>query len=381
VQSVFDVEDDGDEKATTIMGFETELSANEARVLHSLVRWPNLSDQAIHSRINMKKSTFSSIKTRLKEQNYYDRYYVPNFPKIGFELFSVFFGKLNRYTTAEERMRVAKDLLESFVEDFYIISENNVGFNFSVSENLTEHEKNLERFFETYIINNFLSRAGMETLYYPFEISKIYSFMDYETIIAKIFGFNSEEFGNRMTIPTGNVKKFKLTRAERKVLVGLVEYPEESDTLIAEKIGVSRNTVANAKRKFLKKEIAFPRVVPNLNKLGLKCLSFRYYKFSSRLDDKTKREIAENIREIMAPHFYVTKSLDGVSLSAHINDEHYNKAEDELSEYLMKNDFLAEDQVSFKLNIEEMDLIKEYNFLPLVMKRLGFKTSTSISDQ
>ncbi|NDB30488.1 hypothetical protein EB151_13195, partial [archaeon] len=198
MQSVFDVEDDGDEKATTIMGFETELSANEARVLHSLVRWPNLSDQAIHSRINMKKSTFSSIKTRLKEQNYYDRYYVPNFPKIGFELFSVFFGKLNRYTTAEERMRVAKDLLESFVEDFYIISENNVGFNFSVSENLTEHEKNLERFFETYIINNFLSRAGMETLYYPFEISKIYSFMDYETIIAKIFGFNSEEFGNRM---------------------------------------------------------------------------------------------------------------------------------------------------------------------------------------
>ena len=156
MQSVFDVEDDGDEKATTIMGFETELSANEARVLHSLVRWPNLSDQAIHSRINMKKSTFSSIKTRLKEQNYYDRYYVPNFPKIGFELFSVFFGKLNRYTTAEERMRVAKDLLESFVEDFYIISENNVGFNFSVSENLTEHEKNLERFFETYIINNFL---------------------------------------------------------------------------------------------------------------------------------------------------------------------------------------------------------------------------------
>ena len=123
----------------------------------------------------------------------------------------------------------------------------------------------------------------METLYYPFEISKIYSFMDYETIIAKIFGFNSEEFGNRMTIPTGNVKKFKLTRAERKVLVGLVEYPEESDTLIAEKIGVSRNTVANAKRKFLKKEIAFPRVVPNLNKLGLKCLSFRYYKFSSRI--------------------------------------------------------------------------------------------------
>ena len=50
-----------------------ELSQNEARVLHSLVKWPNLTDQAIHSEIGMKKSTFSSIKTRLKENGYYNR--------------------------------------------------------------------------------------------------------------------------------------------------------------------------------------------------------------------------------------------------------------------------------------------------------------------
>ena len=59
-----------------------QLSQNEARVLHSLVRWPNLSDQAIHSEIGMKKSTFSSIKARLREHDYYRRYYIPNFPLI-----------------------------------------------------------------------------------------------------------------------------------------------------------------------------------------------------------------------------------------------------------------------------------------------------------
>jgi len=329
----------------------------------------------------MKKSTFSSIKTRLKEQNYYDRYYVPNFPKIGFELFSVFFGKLNRYTTPEERMRISKDLLESFVEDFYIASENNIAFNLSVSENLTEHEKNLERFFEVYIINNFLSRRGMDTVYYPFALSNIYSFMDYETIIAKIFGFQSESYENRMTIPNGPVKKFKLTRAERKVLVGLVEYPEESDTLIAEKIGVSRNTVANAKRKFLKKEITFPRVVPNLNELGLESLNFSYYKFSPRIKKDKRDEIAENIRQIMSPHFLITKALDGVSISAHINDKHYNEVHDELNDYLVKNDYLLENVVSYKLDISEINTIKEYDFLPMVIKRLGFDSDKPIADQ
>ncbi|MHA2504032.1 MAG: helix-turn-helix transcriptional regulator [Candidatus Kariarchaeaceae archaeon] len=372
---------EGDEIAHTIGGFTTELSSNEARVLHSLVRWPNLSDQAIHSRINMKKSTFSSIKTRLKDQNYYDRYYVPNFPKIGFELFSVFFGKLNRYTTIEERLRIAKDTLESFVEDFYIASENNVAFNLSVTENLTEHEKNLEKFFEIYIINNFLSRTGMERVYFPFELSKIYSFMDYETIIAKIFGFQSEGYEKRMTIPSGPMKKFKLTRAERKVLVGLVEYPEESDTLIAERIGVSRNTVANAKRKFLKKEITFPRVVPNLQELGLNLINFNYYKFSPKIQDSQRAEIAENIREIMSPHFYVTKALDGVSVSAHISEDHFREVRDELNDYLQSKEYLIEDPISYQLKLDNISIIKQYDFLPMVMKILGFDNDKPVADQ
>ncbi len=39
--------------------------------------------------------------------------------------------------------------------------------------------------------------------------------------------------------------------------MGLVEFPEESDTFIAEKVNVSRNTVANAKKKFHKQGIVF----------------------------------------------------------------------------------------------------------------------------
>jgi len=205
--------------------------------------------------------------------------------------------------------------------------------------------------------------------------------MDYETIIAKIFGFQSEPYKDRMTIPSGPIKKFKLTRAERKVLVGLVEYPEESDTLIAEKIGVSRNTVANAKRKFLKKEITFPRVVPNLNELGLQYLNFSYYKFSPRIDRKKRNEIAENVRMIMSPHFYVTKALDGMSLSAHINEDHFKEVKDELQDYLSKNDFLIEDPLCYKLDIRNINIIKEFDFLPMIMKRLGFDTSTPIAEQ
>ncbi|MDH5647404.1 MAG: hypothetical protein OEZ01_15450, partial [Candidatus Heimdallarchaeota archaeon] len=239
---------------------DIELSQNEARVLHSLVKWPNLTDQAIHSQIGMKKSTFSSIKTRLKENAYYTRYFLPNFPIIGHEMMMIMFGELNRFTTYEERMRIAKDMLQSFVEDFHMSSEGNKSFSLSVTQNFTEYSKNQERFFELYQENKFLSKQGMTTVAYPFELTKLHCFMDYESLIANLFGLASQKYEERKTIPTGRVNRIKLTRAERKVLVGLVKYPEESDTLIAENIGVSRNTVANAKRKFLSKGICFPRV-------------------------------------------------------------------------------------------------------------------------
>ena len=358
----------------------TALSQNEARVLHSLIKWPNLSDQAIHSKIGMKKSTFSSIKARLREHNYFKRYFIPNFPKISFELLLVMHGNLNRFTTLEERMRVAGDVIKAFDEDFYIISESNKAFNLSISQNYTEYAKNQEKFLQIYSENKFLTREGMQTDAYPFEISRFRAFMDYEAVVAKVFGFESGPYSDNLLIPTEAVKKVKLSKAERKVLVGLVKYPEESDTLIAEKVGVSRNTVANAKRKFLREKICFPRVVPNLEKLGFKLLVFTHRKFNARTTMEQRTEAVELVRKLIAPHFYVSRNLDGFLISAHTSFDEYNKAFDEVMKFYLKNDYISEEPSSYHISIADMAVIKDYDFLPVTMKILGFDPKKSIAD-
>lgn len=358
-----------------------ELSQNEARVLHSLVKWPDLTDQAIHSQIGMKKSTFSSIKTRLKEDDYYRRYFIPNFPMIGSELFLIMFGQLNRFTSFEERMRIAGDLVKSFTEDFYVISESNKAFNLSISQNLTEYLKNQQKFMQVYSENKFLSKEGMVTVPYPFEISRVLSFLDYESLLAKLFGFASDPYEARPVIPTGKVKKIKLTRAERKVLAGLVKFPDETDTLIADEVGVSRNTVANAKRKFLKKGVCFPRVVPNLDKLGLKILVFTYRKFNPKITIDQRKDASELVRKLIAPHFYCSKNLDGFLISAHTSFEEYNSAHDEITQYYLKNEYIFEEPITYQISIPDMKIIKELDFLPLTLKILGFDPHKPIKDQ
>lgn len=353
---------------------DIDLSQNEARVLHSLVKWPNLSDQAIHSQIGMKKSTFSSIKTRLKEQGYYQRYFIPNFPKIGFELFMLMHGRLNRFTTYEERMRIAKDTLLSFTEDFHVISEANQAYHLSVSQNYTEYAKNYEKYIQLYSQNNFLSKEGMTVTHFPFQISEIHSFMDYESLIGKLFDFTTDKYNTRSTIPTGKTQKIKLTRAERKVLAGLVKYPEESDTLIAENIGVSRNTVANAKRKFLSKNICFPRVVPNLEKLGLKILNFTYRKFNPKMTQGQKVEAVETVREHLSPHFFITKNMEGFYVSAHISDDEFEDETKFVNNFYAKLGFVMEDPITYRMDISQMNVIKDFDFLPMSLKILGFSS-------
>ncbi|MCE7735668.1 MAG: hypothetical protein GPJ54_12370 [Candidatus Heimdallarchaeota archaeon] len=358
-----------------------DLSQNEARVLHSLVRWPDLTDQAIHSEIGMKKSTFSSIKTRLKEQNYYSRLFIPNFPKIGFELLLVMFGQLNRFTTYDERMRIAGDTVKSFTEDFYGISESNKSFTLAVSENYTEYAKNLQSFLSLYSENKFLSKEGMMTKAYPFELSRIYSFLDYESLLAKNFGFISEGYVERETIPYGPTKIAKLSRAERKVLAGLVKYPEETDTLIAEEVGVSRNTVANAKRKFIKEGICFTRVVPNLEKLGLSVLAYTYRKFNPRITMDQRTDATELVRKLFSPHFYVSKNLDGFIISAHNSMDEFNASYDELMSYYMKHEYVIDEPTSYQMNIPSMNTTKPMNFLPITLKVLGFDPKIPLSEQ
>ncbi|MHA2250081.1 MAG: hypothetical protein ACXAD7_06955 [Candidatus Kariarchaeaceae archaeon] len=358
-----------------------ELSQNEARVLHSLVKWPNLTDQAIHSEIGMKKSTFSSIKTRLKENGFYNRYFIPNFPRIGFELLMIQYGQLNRFTTFDERMRIAGETLSSFTEDFYGVSESNKAFTMSATQNLTEYAKNQQKFLQLYSENKFLSKEGMKTRAFPFELSRFRSFLDYESLLAKNFGFVSDPYKNREVIPNGPVKPIKLSRAERKVLAGLVKYPEETDTLIAEEVGVSRNTVANAKRKFLKDGICFTRVVPNLQKLGHKLLVFTYRKFNPRINMDQREDASELVRKLLSPHFYISKNLDGFLISAHTSFEEYNRANDELMSFYMKQEYILDEPISYHISIPDMNTIKNLEFLPITLKLLGFDPKKSLSDQ
>ena len=86
------------------------------------------------------------------------------------------FGELNRFTTIEERLRIAEDTLKGYKEDFLVISENNKSFQYlCFSKILLNMQKFQKVSLKRYSENKFLSKDGMYVKTYPFELSRKYS--------------------------------------------------------------------------------------------------------------------------------------------------------------------------------------------------------------
>ena len=65
---------------------QINLKSNEQKVLYGLIAFPSQKDTDICTKLGMRKSTFSTIKTRLEEQKLFRRVMLPGFPRINAEL-------------------------------------------------------------------------------------------------------------------------------------------------------------------------------------------------------------------------------------------------------------------------------------------------------
>ncbi len=346
------------------------LSKNETKVLYSLLKYPGEKDQEIHERIGMKKSTFSSIKLRLQKRGIFRVIHVPVFPRLGFELFISMYGQLNRLTTIEERMKIARGMLEKFAEDFYIASESNRAFNLAISENYTEYDKNYNRFMQLYSLNNFLAEQGMTIVPFPFETSSFHTFMDFKPLLDRVLGLEPT-YDKELAIPREPKREPSFSVAEAKVYLGLIRFPGRPDTYIAKKMNVSRNTVASAKRRFIEEGYITPKIIPNLSALGMKLLVFIHKHFNPGSTVEDRVEATELVKRELTPFLYVSKNLDGIIITAFRDFLDFNETWGRVMKIFLKRDYIREEPVVYTLSIPDLTEIKSYDFLHLIEKKFS----------
>jgi DNA-binding MarR family transcriptional regulator len=371
------------------MMVKCDLLENEKLVLYGLVRYPSLTDRELYEKLGFKRSTFSTIKNKLKREGYYTTINIPNMARLGCELLVMGFGNFTKLRIAKikemfeaslstdvgkkdlpllKEINMFSELSDSI---FFEVFDERGGIFLCVNKNYTELKK-MENDFA--VLNEKYNLMDEETVFraiFPFNLTKFLNFFDYSLLLKQDFGIEIEEREKKMNLESGESSPRKLSKKEKRVYYGLVKYPDLSDSKMAEKISESRSTVANIRRKFESGKLLRKCRIPNLKKLGFKILIFFFHKIDSRISSKM-REKGIKIGMQVFPHIFgVVENLEITSIG--VFREFENRYEKTTEFIRSTNESLSRprEQKSFIVSISDMEIPRNCDFSPLVKKVLG----------
>ena len=373
------------EKESDIPSTQTDeqitLKSNEQKVLYGLIAYPSQKDTDICLKLGMRKSTFSTIKTRLEEAKLFRRVMLPGFPRINAELFVILSARMALSNQDnEERLEMLSDVFNLFREDVFVIGESENLIVFSISKNFTNYDLNLQTLRQTGIKNKIFLRTGLNYQILPFETTRFERFFSYGPLMNRLFNLKQDDsisdkdnlIYEEQLQPdkdgTYPPMTYDFSNTERKVFQGLLEHPDDSNRELAEKINVSKNTLASMKKKFLNENVIFPRVVPDLLKLGIKLLVFFFGQFDPDSTSGDRQLGIEKCDDQFKPILLAVKDSDFYILYAVTSFEEYHSSSTKVMTYFSEKKLIAPNYNTVIFSLPHARIIKEHEYLPLVEK-------------
>lgn len=349
------------------------LSHNEKLILYGLVKYPLKSDNEICNILDLKKSTFSTIKKRLFLKNYFRSIRVPIFQHLGCELLVVSYGKLNQNTTLEERLNISKKLWLGTPEHFYIVSESNQAIILSISKNITDFEERFEDITQIYKEYEFFEGRGFTTLLFPFKLFRIFSFFDFGPFLNRFFKLNLEGEEDINIVSKKymcDVKEREMTKLEKRIYYELIQHPNYSDYKIADVAKCSRHTVSRMKNNFFNEKLMRTTRIMNLEKLGLSILAFTHSRFNPKTTLNERKNYLQKVVDLQTPIFNISRRLEGVMLTPFKDFEEYQRIHGEVTRFSAREEMLQEDPQTMLLSIPRMTTLRNHDNSLLVKKIL-----------
>ncbi len=171
---------------------KSELTKKEKLMLYGLVRYPQLTDKQLSEKLDLKHSTVTSIRHRLKENEYLRKLIIPKLQSMGCEMLVVIYTNFSPLIPLEERVEITGKAIEVFDEIFFSVGEQDKGFSLSFSKDYATIGRINDIRTQTFGGRGLLEEEYPNMVVFPFEISKIYRFFDFAPLLRNSFELNLE---------------------------------------------------------------------------------------------------------------------------------------------------------------------------------------------
>lgn len=244
---------------------KTKFTPKEKLVLYGVCKYPQLKDQELSIKLNLKRPTITSIKNRLKNQKAFKIIYIPNFSMIEGSIISVINCKFNN--SIKERKKLITKLKET-PEIILNLELDKESFNIFISKLYITLQKYQNHFTNE---NSKMLKKDIKNLTFFQELDNIKIF-NLSNIIDNKFKLKISK-QTESIFPRQIIKPKKLNNNEKRVLHSLIQSPEDTIAETSKKTWISKPTISKIKNNLIKNQIVIPYVFPNLNKLNFKIIT------------------------------------------------------------------------------------------------------------
>lgn len=353
-----------------------KLNINERRVLYGMIRYPLFNDRELADKLDLKMTTVTAIKNRLKKNKYYSTVRVPILQYFGTELFTVLFVQFSPTISEKDFLEKLRPMQDQFSNFFWGGFEGGNGFGLGFARNYSDFLSTIEELSKGmrekgYVEN--IEPPKNQLVIFPLRNSIIYNFFDFGPILSREFDitFGDEEQDIVTTIP--KQKNVRLTTIEKRVLYGLVNYPELPDSKISAKINVTRQVISKLKKSFEDDGLIKTIKVPNLKILGYEILVMGH-NFHNPLTPISKRiKGITMVKKEMPIIFQISSNLESFVISPMKNFQEFQEMKNKAMKLYKQEKYFIQEPRIHLYSIDNFNFVRNHEYGAIVKKVLDIQ--------
>jgi len=350
--------------------YQFNLTNKEKLVLFGLIKYPDMTDKELSKKLDLKHSTITSIRLRLKKKDLLKKLIIPRLQSMGCEMLVVIYSQFSLLIPLPERVEITAKTIEVFDEIFFSVGEQDKGFSLSLSKDYATIGRINDIRTQTFGGRGLLEEEYPNMIVLPFEISKIYRFFDFAPLLNYSFGLEFEPEIEIKKISFGSKENIIFSDTEKNAYCMLISYPDLADSEIGRELGVSRHTVSRLRRKFEDTNLMSKLIIPNFIKLGFEILGFYHIRFDPRNPPNLEEDEAGTLMSDSTV-FFASRRFEAVMISIYKNYDHYKTDGIKIMQVLKENRWIAEDPTIRTYSLGTLAFIKDFKFAPIASKIVG----------
>jgi len=357
---------------------ETTLTNKEKTTLYGLVRYPDLNDRALADVLDEKMSTVTSIRRRLHERGFVNKVRIPQFHNLGCEVMCIAHGSF-RPVASYGNVVLAKT--EETVPATYFGISNPYHFvMLGAAKNYTTAKTTYDEYYRDSKFIKAVDENNLCFSYLAYPLTNLMNFFDFAPLLNSLFELGEKNGGKAQLTPSKTEKKNGLAKpvkapelslTEKKVLLGLVKYPEVPDKSLSSKIDVSRQVVSKIRRKLETDGYVRPAVIPDLSKLGMGMIIFTHYTLNPKTAGSFDEKSLIGTKEGLPSFFLCSGPYEFYSLSAFRSYQEFERISERYFKMYSENKALLRSPVILPFSVEDLTYFRNHTYANILKNVLG----------